>query len=133
ESEGAKSSQLSSEKGKAEREIKDIHEQAARKAKQLDEIEDVVELIQGLEVKDLISDELMYRELKDRFGEYFQGGMGAEAIKELLVNLNIKEEIERLRTTIREGKGQKRARAIKRLKVATCFVGTKNSPQGMVL
>jgi DNA-directed RNA polymerase subunit beta' len=130
EGEGAKSSQLSSEKTKAEREIKDIHEQAARKAKQLD---DVFDLFSGLEVKDLVSDELMYRELKDRFGEYFQGGMGAEAIKELLVNLNVKDEVENLRTTIREGKGQKRARAIKRLKVATCFIGTKNSPQGMVL
>ncbi|MFY9587300.1 MAG: DNA-directed RNA polymerase subunit beta' [Actinomycetota bacterium] len=130
ESEGAKSSQLSSEKGKAEREIKDIHEQAARKSKQLD---DVFDTFQAMSVKTLISDELMYRELKDRFGEYFQGGMGAEAIKELLVNLNVKDEVENLRTTIRDGKGQKRARAIKRLKVATCFIGTKNSPQGMVL
>src|ERR671925_745460 len=95
ESEGAKSSQLSSEKGKAEREIKDIHEQAARKAKQLD---DVFDTFQSLSVKTLISDELLYRELKDRYGEYFQGGMGAEAIKELLVNLNVKDEVENLRT-----------------------------------
>ena len=130
ESEGAKSSQLSSEKTKAEREIRDIHEQAKRRIDQLDHVFDT---FQSLSVKTLISDELVYRELKDRFGEYFQGSMGAEAIKELLVNFNVKDEVENLRTTIREGKGQKRARAIKRLKVATCFIGTKNSPSGMVL
>src|SRR5439155_4546053 len=102
ESEGAKGSKLSSEKTKAEREIRDIHEQAKRKIDQLDHVFDT---FQSLSVKNLISDELVYRELKDRFGEYFQGSMGAEAIKELLVNFNVKDEVEILRTTIREGKG----------------------------
>jgi DNA-directed RNA polymerase subunit beta' len=130
EAEGSKSSQLTSEKNRAEREIRDIHEQTDRKIKQLDEM---FETFKSLSPKQLVSDEIIYRELKDRFSDYFQGGMGAEAIKELLLQLSIKDEAESLRRQIKEGKGQKRARAIKRLKVVSCFIGTKNSPLGMVL
>ena len=130
ESEGAKAKELSAEKTKAEREIRDVHEQTKRK---IDQIDHVFDTFLGLKQKTLVSDELVYRELKDRYGEYFSGGMGAEAIKDLLAQLDMKVEVESLRTQIKEGKGQKRARAIKRLKVATCFLGTKNSPSGMVL
>jgi DNA-directed RNA polymerase subunit beta' len=130
ESEGAKGSALTSEKNKTEKIIKEIHDQTARKMQQLD---DVFDTFKNLNIKQLIADEILYRELKDRFGDYFQGGMGAEAIKELLLQLDVKNEAESLRNQIRDGKGQKRARAIKRLKVVSNFVGTKNSPLGMVL
>jgi DNA-directed RNA polymerase subunit beta' len=130
EAEGARASQLSSEKARTEREIRDIHEQAKRRIDQLDQ---VFETFRNLAPKQLVADELIYRELKDRYGDYFRGGMGAEAIKELLLQLDVKKEVEELRAQIRDGKGQRRARAIKRLKVASCFVGTKNSPLGMVL
>ena len=83
--------------------------------------------------KQLITDELLYRELRDRFGEYFTGGMGAEAIKALVQNMDLDAEAENLRETIRSGKGQRKIRALKRLKVVAAFLNTTNSPLGMVL
>src|SRR5947208_1497317 len=130
EKEGAKTSQLNSERTKSDKEVKQLSDQTERRIKQLDEVFD---LFKGLAPKQLVHDEMLYRDLKDRFGEYFQGSMGAEAIKDLLAQTDVKAEAEILRTVFREGKGQKKARAIKRLKVVTAFVNSKNSPSGMVL
>jgi DNA-directed RNA polymerase subunit beta' len=130
EKEGAKTSQLNSERTKSDKEIKQLSEQTDRRIRQLDEVFD---LFKGLAPKQLVHDEMLYRDLKDRFGEYFQGSMGAEAIKDLLAQTDVKAEAEILRTQFKEGKGQKKARAIKRLKVVTAFVNSKNSPSGMVL
>ncbi|HLW17091.1 MAG TPA: DNA-directed RNA polymerase subunit beta', partial [Actinomycetota bacterium] len=130
EKEGAKTSQLNSERTKSDKEIKQLSEQTDRRIRQLDEVFD---LFKGLAPKQLVHDEMLYRDLKDRFGDYFQGSMGAEAIKDLLAQTDVKAEAEILRTQFKEGKGQKKARAIKRLKVVTAFVNSKNSPSGMVL
>jgi DNA-directed RNA polymerase subunit beta' len=130
EKEGAKTSQLNSERTKSDKEVKVLSEQTERRIKQLDEVFD---LFKGLAPKNLVHDEMLYRDLKDRFGEYFQGHMGAEAIKDLLAQIDIKAESEELKRQFKEGKGQKKARAIKRLKVVTAFVNSKNSPSGMVL
>ena len=59
--------------------------------------------------------------------------MGAEAIKERLETFDLEAEAERLREIIRTGKGQKKTRALKRLKVVSAFLNTRNSPMGMVL
>ncbi|MGZ4209293.1 MAG: DNA-directed RNA polymerase subunit beta' [Actinomycetota bacterium] len=130
EKEGAKTSQLNSERTKSDKEIKQLSDQTERRIKQLDEVFD---LFKGLAPKQLVHDEMLYRDLKDRFGDYFSGSMGAEAIKDLLAQTDVKAEAEILRTQFKEGKGQKKARAIKRLKVVTAFVNSKNSPSGMVL
>src|SRR5690606_37399345 len=100
---------------------------------EIDQLEEVLDTFRRLEPKQLIADERLYRELRDRFGEYFTGGMGAEAIKVLLENLNLEAEAEQLRETIRTGKGQRKIRALKRLKVVAAFLNTRNSPMGMVL
>src|SRR5213079_2956132 len=81
----------------------------------------------------LVADEMLYRELRDRFGQYFDGGMGAEALQKLLQGFDLYAEADRLRETIRSGKGQKKLRALKRLKVVAAFLNTRNSPMGMVL
>src|SRR5205823_5558809 len=79
------------------------------------------------------------RELKDRFGSpygfgvYFRGGMGAEAIRDLLKDLDLKAEVAMLRETIRTSKGQKQQRAIKRLKVVNAFITSENKPEWMIL
>ena len=92
-----------------------------------------------LEVQEIISDEALFRELKDRFGsawgfgEYFTGGMGAEAIRELLRSRDLDAEAASLRETIKTSKGQKQARAIKRLKVVNAFLKSENRPEWMVL
>ena len=82
---------------------------------------------------------MLFRELKDRFGSpygfgvYFEGGMGAEAIRDLLKDLDLVAEAKSLRETIRTSKGQKQSRAIKRLKVVNAFITSENRPEWMVL
>ena len=71
--------------------------------------------------------------MRDRFGRYFRGGMGAQAIQERLGSFDLEAEAASLRETIRTGKGQRKARALKRLKVVSAFLSTSNSPLGMVL
>jgi DNA-directed RNA polymerase subunit beta' len=94
---------------------------------------------QQLEPKRVVNDELLFRELKDRFGSpygfgvYFEGGMGAEAIRDLLRGLDLDKETESLRETIRTSKGQKQQRAIKRLKVVNAFIKSENRPEWMIL
>ena len=59
--------------------------------------------------------------------------MGAESLQTLIANFDLEAEAESLRETIRTGKGQKKIRALKRLRVVASFLNTTNSPQGMVL
>ena len=96
-------------------------------------LEKVFETFRTLAVKQLISDELLYRDLRVRYGDYFQGGMGAEAIKEMLETFDVEAESESLRETIKTGKGQKRSRAVKRLKVVSAFKRSENRPEWMIL
>ncbi|HEX6076464.1 MAG TPA: DNA-directed RNA polymerase subunit beta' [Micromonosporaceae bacterium] len=127
---GAKSDARRKLKESGEREMKRLRDMAQR---EIDRLDEVLETFRKLDSRQLIVDELLYRELRDRFGEYFTGGMGAEAIKALLENLNLDAEAESLRETIRSGKGQRKIRALKRLKVVAHFLNTRNSPSGMVL
>ncbi|HEX2030747.1 MAG TPA: DNA-directed RNA polymerase subunit beta' [Actinomycetota bacterium] len=130
EGEGAKAAQLTAARKEAQREIDKISEAARRETEHLDE---VLSAFKGLSVKQLVADDVVYRTLRDRFDDYFDGGMGAEAIKRLLQDLDLEAEAEDLRETIRTAKGTRRQKAIKRLKVVSNFIGTKNSPLGMVL
>lgn len=59
--------------------------------------------------------------------------MGAAALQKRLESFDLDEEAERLREIIRTGKGQKKTRALKRLKVVSAFLQTSNKPKGMVL
>jgi DNA-directed RNA polymerase subunit beta' len=127
----ARSSEKTTAKNQAERQQKEVRERAER---EILRVQDAFDLLRDLKVKEIVDNEELWRELKDRYEDYFKGGMGAEAIKELLTNLDLHAEAEFLRDQIRNGKGQKRQRAIKRLKVVAPFTGeTKNSPLGMVL
>ncbi|MDP9219211.1 MAG: DNA-directed RNA polymerase subunit beta', partial [Actinomycetota bacterium] len=130
EAEGAKADARRKVRDGAERELRQLRERAQR---ELDRLEQVLDRFRGLKVKDLESDEVLYRELRERFGEYFSGGMGAEALQRLLESFDLEREAESLRETIRSGKGQKKARALKRLRVVSAFLNTRNSPMGMVL
>jgi len=111
--------------------------EAAEDSKQ--RLADTWQLFKDLEPKQIIGDEQLFRELKDRFGSaygfdvYFTGGMGAEAIRELLRDLDLDAEAAFLRETIKTSKGQKQQRAIKRLKVVNAFIKSENRPEWMVL
>jgi DNA-directed RNA polymerase subunit beta' len=130
EAEGAKGAQLSAARREAQRDIERIRESAQTEIQHLD---DVLAAFKNLHVKQLVADDQVYRSLRERFGDYFEGGMGAEAIKRLLLDLDLEAEAASLREQIRTAKGTRRQKAIKRLKVVNHFIGTKNSPLGMVL
>ncbi|WP_283818601.1 DNA-directed RNA polymerase subunit beta' [Jatrophihabitans telluris] len=130
EAEGAKSDVRRKVREGGEREMRQLRDRAQR---EIDRLDEVMDTFRKLDVKQLISDEMLYRELRDRFGEYFAGGMGAESLQTLIAGFDLDAEAESLRETIRSGKGQKKIRALKRLKVVASFLNTTNSPQGMVL
>src|ERR1700687_3053976 len=99
----------------------------------------VWELFRTMEPKQIEHDETTFRELKERFGssygfgEYFRGGMGAEAVRELLQQVDLQAERVELEDQVKTGKGQKQARAVKRLKVVSAFIQSGNKPEMMVL
>ena len=99
----------------------------------------VWELFQDMKPKDVITDETDFRELKDRFGsqygfgEYFEGGMGAESVRELLRDVDLDAEREELEEQVKTAKGQKQSRAVKRLKVVSAFINSDNKPDNMIL
>jgi DNA-directed RNA polymerase subunit beta' len=99
----------------------------------------VWELFKTMEPKQIEHDESTFRELKERFGssygfgEYFRGGMGAEAIRDLLQQVDLDAERTELEEQVKTGKGQKQARAVKRLKVVSAFIQSGNKPEMMVL
>ena len=72
--------------------------------------------------------EQKYREAREKFGNRFKAGMGAEAIRELLRDLNLRKIQEDLRKEFKETSGQKRLKAIKRLEVVEAFLASGNKP-----
>jgi DNA-directed RNA polymerase subunit beta' len=77
--------------------------------------------------------EQKYRESREKFGNGFKAGMGAEAIRELLRDLNLRKLQEELRKEFKETTGQKRVKAIKRLEVVEAFLNSGNKPEWMIL
>ena len=94
--------------------------------------------------RDVIGDEGLYQQMErmfgrepgyepESFGVYFTGGTGAEAVRELLRRVDLDAEATELRETIHTAKGQRQARAVKRLKVVSAFLRSGNRPEWMVL
>ena len=113
-----------------EDEVADIYEEFnERKALRTEAFENFMKI----EAKQLISDEGLYREMYLNYKDYFNGGMGAEAIRDLLDAIDLAKTGEELREVVSVGKGQKRAKAIKRLKVVDAFLKSVNKPTDMIL
>ncbi|MBR5368966.1 MAG: DNA-directed RNA polymerase subunit beta', partial [Lachnospiraceae bacterium] len=85
-----------------------------------------------LEKKQLLS-EKEYQDAREEFGQNFRVGMGAEAVKELLAEVNLEEERSTLRADLAESSGQKRAHIIKRLEVVEAFCESGNKPEWMIM
>jgi len=130
EAEDAKSDVKRKVRESAERELKAIRDRSER---ELDRLESVWTRFKNLKVQDLEGDENLYREMRDRYGMYFKGDMGAAAIKHRLETFDLETEHKMLTDLSENGKGAKKTRAIKRLKVVNAFLTTSNKPASMVL
>jgi len=85
-----------------------------------------------LAAKQLLT-ESEYREFRDKYGDSFTAGMGAEAIKQMLLGINLEKMAEELRSELLEVSGQRKIRAIRRLEVVEAFLMSGNKPDWMVL
>ncbi|MEY4136104.1 MAG: hypothetical protein RL205_232, partial [Actinomycetota bacterium] len=130
EAEGAKSEIRRKVRESGEREMAALRRRADNDIERLDRIFD---RFRTLKVQDLEGDEMLFREMRDRYGRWFDGAMGAAAIQKRLETFDLAAEAEILKEIIATGKGQKKTRALKRLKVVSAFMNTTNSPTGMVL
>jgi DNA-directed RNA polymerase subunit beta' len=142
ESEGAKDSEVKARQRAAEREIAAFRERAAA---ELDLARRAFDEFRDLYPRKIIEDELLWRELRDRYGDYFEGGMGAEAIARLIERIDLDEEEVKLRDAIDPGDGrrplsaQRKQKAIKRLKIVSAFNRRDeherrvNDPRAMIL
>ncbi|GAB6172291.1 DNA-directed RNA polymerase subunit beta' [Paradesulfitobacterium aromaticivorans] len=77
--------------------------------------------------------ETEYREYREKYGDRFEAGMGAEAIKLLLDEMDLEKLNDELRTELKEVSGQRKIRAIRRLEVVEAFKKSGNSPTWMIL
>ena len=127
---GAKPNEITARKKEVEREIKDRDDRATVEVELLDEAFDT---FKSLKPRDLIESEQLWREIVDRYGEYYIGGMGAEFVKDLIARTDLVAEVEKLREDLEANSQQRRQRAMKRLKVVQPFADGKNDPQGMIL
>jgi len=90
------------------------------------------EQLESLEIKMLLSD-LDYRAYQEKFGKVFKAGIGASAVRELLGQIDLGAEGVRLREESKSSSGQRRQKAIKRLRVVEAFRKSSASPTWMIL
>ena len=131
EAEGeAKGSARAKLRNSAEREMAAIR---TRYDEQIQRLSAVFDRFKTLKPGDMEGDVDLWREMEDRYGDYFEGCMGAEAIKKRLQDFDLDAAAKQLREEIDTGTGQRKARALKRLKVVNAFLTTGNKPEAMVL
>ncbi len=80
-----------------------------------------------------ILSEKEYRDMKEKYEEDFQAGMGAEAIRALLASINCEKLSEELRAELQDATGQKKAKIVKRLEVVEAFLNSGNDPTWMII
>jgi DNA-directed RNA polymerase subunit beta' len=143
EGEGAKDSDVKSRGKVAEKEVAMLRD---RYEAELDLLSRTWDEFKDLHSRKIIDDEMLWRELRDRYGDYFEGGTGADSIKALIDRIDFDVEEARLREAIDPPEGgrkplsaQRRQKAIKRLKIVTSFNkrddrGNRvNDPKAMIL
>ena len=86
----------------------------------------------GLNEKELINED-KFRAVYREHGNTFEVGMGAEAVKKLLQNIDLEKESKMLRDDLKDSTGQKRVRTIRRLEVVEAFRKSGNKPEWMIL
>ena len=139
---GAKDSELKARQRASERDLVAIRE---RFDQEIDVLGRAFDEFRSLFARQIIEDELLWRELTVRFSDYFEGGMGADAIKRLIDRIDLDEEEQKLRRLIEPTEGvkplsaQRKQKAIKRLKIVAAFnrrdenAKRVNDPRAMIL
>ena len=142
EKEGAKDTEVNARRRQAEKELAAIRE---RSDEEIDIANRSLAEFKSLHSRKIIEDELLWRELKIRYEDYFEGGMGAETITSLIDRIDFDAEEIKLREMVEAADGrkplsaQRRQKAIKRLKIVSAFNrrddhGRRiNDPAAMVL
>jgi DNA-directed RNA polymerase subunit beta' len=138
----AKDTEIKARQRATEKEVAAIRERADM---EVDLVKRSLDEFKDLHSRRIIEDEMLWRELKERFGDYFEGGMGAEAIISLIKRIDLDADEAELRLQIEASDGrkplsaQRKAKSIKRLKIVTSFNrkdenGKRiNDPMAMVL
>ncbi len=127
---GAKSQEISARRREVEREIRDREERAEH---EVELVKEAFDKFRTMTPKTLIESEQLWREVKERYADYFTGGMGAEWIKDILGRLDMDAEMAFLDEMLQANSQQKRQRATQRLKVVKPFWEGKNDPQALIL
>ena len=83
--------------------------------------------------KNQILTEKEYRDMREKYEDDFQAGMGAEAVKKLLQDIDLEELSTQLRAELKDASGQKKARIVKRLEVVDAFRLSGNKPEWMII
>ncbi len=142
EAEGAKDSDIRSRQKAVDKDLQAIRE---RYEEELDLVKRSFDEFRDLHPRKIIEDEMLWRELKDRYGDYFDGGMGADALKQLINRIDLDEEEVKLKDLIDPSTGgrplsaQRKQKAIKRLKIVSAFnrrderENRVNDPRAMIL
>jgi DNA-directed RNA polymerase subunit beta' len=142
EAEGSKDSELKARQRQVDKELAAVRERAEA---EIDLVKRAFDEFRNLHARKILEDEVLWRELRDRYSDYFRGGMGAEAIASLIHEIDFDEEEIKLRDAIDPTDGrrplsvQRRQKAIKRLKIVSAFNrrdehGRRaNDPRAMIL
>ncbi|MDH3471068.1 MAG: DNA-directed RNA polymerase subunit beta' [Acidimicrobiia bacterium] len=126
----AKKPELNAHKKEVDREIKDREERSTFEQELVKEAFDV---FKTMKPKGLVESEQLWREIYDRYGDFYEGGMGAEAISDLVARMDLDAEMKKLKEDLDAKSAQARQRATKRLKVVSPFAEGRNSPTAMIL
>ncbi len=142
EADGAKESELRALQRGTEKELDGVR---SRFAEERELAKQAFDTFEGLHSRQIIEDEVLYREMEFRFGEYFEGGMGADAILQLIDRMDLDEEERMMREMIdaKDGRkplsAQRHAKFLKRLAIVQSFnrrddQGRRlNDPRAMIL
>ena len=84
-------------------------------------------------IKNQILTEKEYRDMREKYEDDFQAGMGAEAVKKLLQDIDLEQLSEQLHKELKNASGQKKGRIVKRLEVVDAFRISGNKPEWMVI
>ncbi len=84
-------------------------------------------------IKNQILTEKEYRDMREKYEDDFQAGMGAEAVKKLLQDIDLEELSEQLHAELKNASGQKKGRIVKRLEVVDAFRISGNKPEWMII